>query len=108
MLRFKAETLEEHCKEVYYKVKSESNLPVVKFPYTIIESYDYLQEIDQYIIFEINPFRCVYINFNDNDFKNIKKLINNAKSCGFYFVFFNNSNEGIEYFNTNELKIYYL
>lgn len=82
-------------KEIYQQIKQEAKLPVALLTYT-------------YRDFEgvLHPFRGCAISFHDSDEINIKKMEDVKNKYGEFFMFFNNSSEGKEFWKNNPIKFY--
>ena len=78
--------------EFYQQMKSECKLPVAQLTYS-------------YKDFEggLNPFACIWINFRDSDEINIEKMEKVKSKYGEFFMFFNNSKEGREFWKNNPI-----
>ena len=80
-------------KDIYLKIKQECKLPVAKLTYT-------------YKDFEgvIHPFNSILVDFTEDE-NNIKKMEDIKEKYGDFFMFFNNSDEGVEFWKNNSIKI---
>lgn len=80
--------------ELYQQIKSECDLPVALLTYT-------------YKDFEgaLHPFSKIHIRFRDGDEINIQKMENVKSKYGEFFMFFNNSKEGKEFWKNNSITI---
>ena len=80
--------------EIYQQIKSECKLPVALLTYT-------------YKDFEggLHPFDGIPISFHDSDEMNIQKMENVKSKHGEFFMFFNNSIEGKQFWKNNTIKI---
>jgi len=80
--------------EFYQQMKSECKLPVAQLTYT-------------YRDFEggLYPFAKIHINFRDSDEINIQKMEKVKSKYGEFFMFFNNSKEGREFWKNNPITI---
>ena len=89
-LKFDKETADE----LYQQMKSECKLPVAQLTYT-------------YRDFEggLHPFDKIHISFRDSDEINIQKMEKVKSKYGEFFMFFNNSKEGREFWKNNPITI---
>lgn len=78
--------------EIYQQIKQECNLPITLLTYTYRDSRGVL-----------NPFSGIPISFRDSDETNIKKMEEVRSEYGESFMFFNNSDEGKEYWKNNPI-----
>jgi len=80
--------------KVYQQIKSECELPVALLKYT-------------YKDFEgvIHAYNNITINFKDSDDINIEKMEKIKSKYGEFFMFFNNSTEGKEFWRNNPITI---
>jgi len=78
--------------EIYQQIKNECKLPVILLTYTYKDSRGVL-----------HPFAGIPISFNDSDETNIEKMEEVKSEYGESFMFFNNSNEGKEYWKNNPI-----
>jgi hypothetical protein len=78
----------------YQQIKSECELPVGLLTYT-------------YKDFEgvLHPFASIAIDFRDSDEINIQKMEKVKSKYGEFFMFFNNSTEGKEFWKNNPITI---
>ena len=78
--------------ELYQQIKSESELPVIVLTYT-------------YKDFEgtLFPFNKLFLDLKEDDDTNIRKMEKVKKKYGEFFMFFNNSNEGKEFWKNNPI-----
>ena len=81
-------------KEIYQQIKSECELPVALLTYT-------------YKDFEgvLHPFASIDVSFRDSDEINIEKMEKIKSKYGEFFMFFNNSTEGKEFWKNNPMTI---
>jgi hypothetical protein len=79
-------------REVYYKIFTHSELPVAVIGYTTKDKDDVIQF-----------WNTLYISFHDGHEINIKKMEKIAKRKG--FMFWNMSDEGSKFFETNAKEI---
>jgi len=80
-------------REIYFKIKQKSDLPVSILTY----SYKDFDDV-------IHPFKNICVNFKDDE-ENIKQMISIKEKYGVYFMFFNNSDEGIDFWKNNPINI---
>jgi hypothetical protein len=80
-------------REIYFKIKQNCELPVAMLSYT----YKDFDEI-------IHPFNTILVDFQEDE-KNIEKMENVKKKYGEFFMFFNHSDEGIEFWKNNPITI---
>jgi len=80
-------------KEVYFKIKQNCELPVG------IVTYSY-KDFDG----TIHPFGTICMDFKEDE-NNIKKMEEIKQKYSNFFMFFNNSDEGIEFWNKNLITI---
>jgi len=80
-------------REIYFKIKQNCELPVAMLSYT----YKDCDEI-------IHPFNTILVDFQEDE-KNIEKMENVKKKYGEFFMFFNHSDEGIEFWKNNPITI---
>jgi hypothetical protein len=80
--------------ELYQQIKSECELPVTLLTYT-------------YKDFEgvIHAFNKITISFKDSDEINIEKMEKVKSKYGEFFMFFNKSSEGKEFWRNNPITI---
>ena len=80
--------------EIYEQIKSECELPVALITYT-------------YKDFEgvLHPFGGICVSFRDSDEINIEKMEKVKNKYGCFFMFFNNSTEGKEFWKKNLITI---
>jgi len=79
-------------REVYYKIYSTSELPVAMAWFTTKDNNEVIQ-----------LGQCTYINFANGHEKNIKLMEKVAKRKD--FMFWNISDEGLKFFETNAKEI---
>ena len=79
--------------EVYEQIKNECNLPVAILTYTY-------KDFDG----TIHPFNSINVDFKDDEI-NIKKMEEVRDKYGEFFMFFNNSVEGKEFWKANPITI---
>jgi hypothetical protein len=80
--------------ELYQQMKSECELPVALLTYTY-RDFDGM----------LHPFASIAINFRDSDEINIEKMEKVKSKYGEFFMFFNNSKEGREFWKNNPITI---
>jgi hypothetical protein len=80
--------------EIYQQIKSESELPMAIVTY----SYKDFEGV-------LHPFDSITINFRDSDEINIQKMEKVKSKYGEFFMFFNNSKEGKEFWKNNPITI---
>jgi len=80
--------------EFYQQMKSECELPVTLLTYT-------------YKDFEgvLHSFASIHIDFRDSDEINIQKMEKVKSKYGEFFMFFNNSKEGKEFWKKQSITI---
>jgi hypothetical protein len=80
--------------KIYQQIKSECESPMAVLRYT-------------YKDFEgvLHPFDSIYISFRDSDEINIQKMEKVKSKYGEFFMFFNNSKEGEEFWKNNPITI---
>jgi hypothetical protein len=78
----------------FYQLKSECELPATLLTYT-------------YKDFEgvLHPFASIHIDFRDSDEINIQKMEKVKSKYGEFFMFFNNSKEGKEFWKKQSITI---
>ena len=81
-------------KQIYEQIKSETQLPVVLLTYTY-KDFDGV----------LHPFGSITISFRDSDEINIEKMEKIKSKYGEFFMFFNNSTEGKEFWKNNPITI---
>lgn len=72
-------------KEIYFKIKQKSTLPVGRLSYSYKDFYG-----------EIHPFNNICVDFKEDE-NNIKQMEEIKDKYSQFFMFFNNSDEGIEF-----------
>jgi hypothetical protein len=80
-------------KEIYFKIKQNCELPVAILNYTY-KDFDGV----------IHPFNKIFVDFKEDE-KNIKQMEAIKDKYAQFFMFFNNSDEGIEFWKNNPIKI---
>ena len=80
--------------KLYQQMKSECELPVALLTYTY-KDFDGV----------LHPFASIPINFRDSDEINIEKMEKVKSKYGEFFMFFNNSKEGKEFWKNNPITI---
>jgi tRNA A58 N-methylase Trm61 len=80
-------------REIYFKIKQNCELPVAMLNYTY-KDFDGV----------IHPFDNIFVDFKEDE-KNIEKMESVKKKYGQFFMFFNNSDEGIEFWKNNPITI---
>ena len=80
--------------EIYQQIKSECELPVALLTYTY-KDFDGV----------LHPFDKIAIDFRDSDEINIEKMEKVKGKYGEFFMFFNNSTEGKEFWRNNPITI---
>jgi hypothetical protein len=80
-------------KEIYFKIKQNCELPVAVLNYTY-KDFDGV----------IHPFNNIFVDFKEDE-KNIKQMEAIKDKYAQFFMFFNNSDEGIEFWKNNPIKI---
>jgi len=80
--------------QIYEQIKSECQLPVALLTYTY-KDFDGV----------LHPFGSITINFGDSDEINIEKMEKIKSEYGEFFMFFNNSTEGKEFWKNNPITI---
>tara|TARA_R100000900_G_scaffold139133_1_gene118584 strand:- start:832 stop:1089 length:258 start_codon:yes stop_codon:yes gene_type:complete len=80
-------------REIYFKIKQNCELPVAMLNYTY-KDFDGV----------IHPFSNIFVDFKEDE-KNIEKMEAVKNKYGSFFMFFNNSDEGIEFWKNNSIKI---
>ena len=80
--------------EIYQQIKSECELPVALLTYTY-------KDFDG----ALHPFASINISFRDSDDINIEKMEKIKSKYGEFFMFFNNSIEGKEFWKNNPITI---
>ena len=80
-------------KEIYLKIKKSCDVPVARLSYT-------------YKDFEgvIHPFNDICVNLREDD-KNINKMESIKEKYAHFFMFFNNSDEGIKFWKDNPITL---
>lgn len=76
--------------KVYFYIKKNCSLPVAKLNYTTQTGN------------KLNPFNSINVNFSNNSY-NAKLMESAYKEPG--FLFFNNSEEGIEFWTKHKMTI---
>jgi hypothetical protein len=79
-------------KEIYQQIKSECELPVAVLTYTY-------KDFDG----GLHPFTSINISFRDSDDINIEKMEKIKSKYGEFFMFFNNSIKGKEFWKNNPI-----
>jgi len=82
--------------EIYQQIKSECELPAAILTYTY-KDFDGV----------LHPLASIPINFRDSDEINIQKMEKVKSKYGEFFMFFNNSEEGREFWKNNPITITY-
>ena len=80
-------------KDIYFKIKQNCELPVAVLSYTY-KDFDGV----------IHPFNNIFVDFKEDE-KNIKKMEAIKEKHAQFFMFFNNSDEGIEFWKNNPITI---
>jgi hypothetical protein len=80
-------------RKIYFKIKRNCELPVAMLNYTY-KDFDGV----------IHPFNNILVDFKEDE-KNIEKMENIKLKYGQFFMFFNNSNEGIEFWKNNPITL---
>ena len=80
--------------EIYQQIKSECELPAAILTYTY-KDFDGV----------LHPFANIAISFRDSDEINIEKMEKVKSEHGEFFMFFNNSVEGKEFWKNNPITI---
>ena len=80
-------------REIYFKIKQNCELPVAVLTYTY-KDFDGV----------IHPFNNIFVDFNEDE-KNIEKMENVKEKYAQFFMFFNNSDEGVEFWKNNPIRI---
>lgn len=80
-------------KEIYFKIKQNCELPVAMLTYTY-KDFDGV----------IHSFDKIFVDFKEDE-KNIEKMEAIKEKYGSFFMFFNNSDEGIEFWKNNPITI---
>ena len=80
--------------EIYQQIKSECKLPVTLLGYTY-KDFDGV----------LHPFNNISVSFRDSDEINIEKMEKIKSKYGEFFMFFNNSIEGKEFWKNNPITI---
>ena len=80
-------------REIYFKIKQNCELPVATLTYTY-KDFDGV----------IHPFNNIFVDLKEDE-KNIEKMEAIKNKYGSFFMFFNNSNEGIEFWKNNPITI---
>lgn len=80
--------------ELYEKIKMESESPLIILTYT-------------YKDFEgtLFPFNSIRLDLREDDNNNIRKMENVKKKYGKFFMFFNSSDEGREFWKNNPIIV---
>ena len=81
-------------KEIYQQIKSECELPVALLTYTY-KDFDGV----------LHPGASIAIDFRDSNEINIEKMEKVKSKYGEFFMFFNNSAEGKEFWRNNPITI---
>ena len=79
--------------EVYYQIKSECKLPVAMLTYTYKDFEG-----------ELHPFKSIIVDLKEDE-TNIKMMEDVKSKYGDFFMFFNNSIEGKEFWKNNPIII---
>lgn len=79
--------------EIYLKIKQKCELPVGMITYTY-KDFDGV----------IHPFNSILVDLKEDE-KNIKMMEDIKKKYAQFFMFFNNSDEGIEFWKNNPITI---
>lgn len=80
-------------REIYFKIKQNCELPVAMLSYTY-KDFDGV----------IYPFGNIFIDFKEDE-KNIEKMESVKQEYGESFMFFNNSDEGIEFWKSDNILV---
>ena len=80
--------------EIYQQIKSECELPVALLGYTY-KDFDGV----------LHPFNSISVSFRDSDEINIEKMEKIKSKYREFFMFFNNSIEGKEFWKNNLIPI---
>lgn len=83
----------ESMGEIYGKIKAKADMPVGRLLYTF---YNFDRDID---------FGALNLNFHDDDEKNIKRMEAIKDKYGDFFMFFNNSEEGEQFWKNNPIQV---
>ena len=81
-------------REIYLKIKQDCELPKAMLTY----SYKDFDGV-------IHPFGKICVDFKEDDEINIKKMEDVKQKYGSFFMFFNNSDEGIEFWKSSKINI---
>lgn len=87
------EHTQDNMKEVYQYIKENSKLPVGHITYT----YQDFEGI-------LHPFECLTVNFKEDE-KNIQMMEDIKKKYGHFFMFFNNSKEGEDFWRKHPITV---
>ena len=79
-------------REIYFKIKQNCELPVAVLNYTYKDFDGVIQ------------FSKIFVDFREDE-KNIEKMEATKNKYGSFFMFFNNSDEGIDYWKNNPITI---
>lgn len=90
---FKSKWNNKNMREIYLKIKEKCELPVAVLTY----SYTDFEGVVQ--------FGCIHVDLKEDE-KNIKRMEAIKKKYAQFFMFFNNSDEGIEFWKNNPIQIY--
>lgn len=80
-------------KEIYFKIKQNCELPVARLTY----SYKDFDGV-------IHPFNDICVDFKEDE-NNIKQMEAIKEKYAQFFMFFNNSDEGVEFWKNNSITI---
>ncbi len=80
-------------KEIYFKIKQNCVLPVARLTY----SYKDFDGV-------IHPFNDLCVDFKEDE-NNIKQMESIKEKYDQFFMFFNNSDEGVEFWKNNPITI---
>jgi hypothetical protein len=80
-------------REIYSKIKQDCELPVAMLTY----SYKDFDGV-------IQPFSSICVDFKEDEI-NIEKMEAIKEKYAQFFMFFNNSDEGIEFWKNNPIKV---
>jgi len=81
-------------KETYLKIKEKAELPVGNISYTF-KDFDGV----------IHPFNWLSVDFREEDSKNIKQMEAIKEKYAQFFMFFNNSDEGVKFWADNPITM---
>lgn len=80
-------------REIYFKIKQNCKFPRAILTYTY-KDFDGI----------IHPFSNIWVDFKEDE-KNIEMMEAVKEKYGSFFMFFNNSDEGIEFWKNNKITI---